>query len=196
MYNKTCLEILELIYTRQNIHKREMSKKLKIGMPSINYAVKKMNKLFINKKEGNLIKYRLNYSNKDLTQYLYSVENSRLKKLQPKIKIAINEFLEELKEKPIIATIFGSYARGDFDENSDIDILLVYNKVEDTQAIENTAKKISLNTNVIINPVYIDYISFKRSFHNTTKKFFKNLKNHKILLIGIEWWRQMENENF
>lgn len=194
MYDKTELKILEQVYLKPGTHKRELSKQLKLGMPSIDYALKKIEGLLKKEKSGNQIKYFLNYSKEALTPMLYLVEYLRLSRLDSKIRLSIADFLKELKEKPLITIIFGSYAKDDYTKDSDIDILLIFQKIEKEKQIEETANKISMRTDVIINPVYLDYHSFKESFHDSTKEFFKNLKKDKIILTGIEWWRQLENE--
>lgn len=194
MYDKTEIRILKQIYLNPGIHKREISKKLKLGMPSIDYGLKKINNLIKQKKSGNQINYFLDYSKEELTPLLNIVEHSRFEELPSKIRLSVNDFLKELEDKPIIAIIFGSYANSTFTKNSDIDILLVFQKIENPKKIENTAKKISMKTNTQINPVYLSYQEFKESFHNQTKEFFKKLKKDKIILIGIEWWRQMTYE--
>ena len=191
MYDKTEIRILELIYLSPGIHKRELSKQLKLGMPSIDYGLKKIIKLIKLKKSGNQINYFLDYSKEELTISLNSVEHSRFEKLPAKVKLSVNDFLKELYAKPVIAVIFGSYASGSYTKSSDIDILLVFQKIDDSKRIENTAKKTSMKTNTQLNPVYLNYQEFKESFHNSTKEFFKKLKKDKIILIGIEWWRQL-----
>jgi predicted nucleotidyltransferase len=160
-------------------------------MPSIDYGLKKISKLIKQKKSGNQINYFLDYSKEGLTPFLNAVEHSRFEKLPEKARLAVNDFLKELSEKPIMAIIFGSYASGTYTKGSDIDILLVFQKIEDSKRIENTAKKISMKTNTQLNPIYLSYQEFKESFHNSTKEFFKKLKKDKIILIGIEWWRQL-----
>lgn len=194
MYDKTEIRILEQIYLNPGIHKRELSKQLNLGMPSIDYGLKKISKLLKQKKSGNQINYFLDFSKEELTPSLGTVEHSRFEKLPAKVKLSINDFLRELKEKPIIAVIFGSYASGNYTKDSDIDILLVFQKIEDSKSIENTAKKISMKTNTQLNPVYLNYNEFKESFYNPTKEFFKKIKKDKIILIGMEWWRQLEDE--
>lgn len=194
MYDKTSLGVLEQIYLKPGIHKRELSKQLKLGMPSIDYALKKIDKLLKKQKSGNQIKYFLDYSKEALTPALYSIEFSRLERLPEKIKIAVKEFLKELKDKPVMAVIFGSYAEGTYTKSSDIDILLIFQKIENESQTEKIAKRISMRTNTQINPVYLDYNSFKESFHDATKEFFKHLKENKIILIGIELWMQLKNE--
>jgi len=194
MYDKTENRILEQIYLNPGIHKRELSKQLKLGMPSIDYGFKKINKLIKQKKSGNQINYFLDYSKEMLSPALGTVEHFRFEGLPAKVRLSVNDFLKELKDKPVIAVIFGSYANGTYTKNSDIDILLVFQKLEDSKAVENVAKKISMKTNTQLNPVYLSYQEFKESFHNSTKGFFKKLKKDKIILIGIEWWRQLEDE--
>ena len=194
MYDKTEIRILEQIYLNPGIHKRELSKRLKLGMPSIDYGFQKIIKLVKQKKAGNQVNYFLDYSKEGLTPSLTMVEHSRFERLPAKVKLSVNDFLKELKNKPVIALIFGSYANGVYTRDSDIDILLVFQKIEDSKQIETTAKKISMKTNTQLNPVYLGYKEFKESFHNPTKDFFKKLKKDKIILIGVEWWRQLTYE--
>lgn len=194
MYDKTEFRILEQIYLNPGIHKRELSKRLKLGMPSIDYGLKKSIQLIKQKKAGNQINYFLDYSKDGLTIVLNTVEHSRFERLPAKIKLSINDFLKELETKPVIAVIFGSYASNTYTKDSDIDILLVFQKIDDSKKIENTAKKISMKINTQLNPVYLSYPEFKESFHNSTKEFFKKLKKDKLILIGIEWWRQLTDE--
>jgi len=194
MYDKTEIRILEQIYLNPEIHKRELSKQLKLGMPSIDYGLKKVSKLIKQKKSGNRINYFLDYSKEGLSPALSTVEQTRFEKIPAKVRLSVRDFLKELDQKPIIAVIFGSFASGTYTKNSDIDILLVFQKIEDSKKIENTAKKISMKTNTQLNPVYLDYRLFKESFHNSTKEFFKKLKKAKLILIGIEWWRQLTDE--
>jgi len=194
MYDNTELRILEQIYLNPGIHKRELSKQLKLGMPSIDYGLQKIRKLVKQKKSGNQINYFLDYSKEELTPSLNTVEHSRFERLPAKVRLSVNDFLKELKDKPVIAVIFGSYASGTYTKSSDIDILLVFQKVEDSKEVENIAKRTSMKTNTQLNPVYLSYQEFKESFHNPTKAFSKKLKKDKIILIGIEWWRQLEDE--
>ena len=194
MYDKTEIRILEQIYLHPGIHKRGLSKQLKLGMPSIDYGIKKISKFIKQKKSGNQINYFLDYSKEELIPSLNAVEHSRFERLPAKVRLSVTDLLKELKDKPVIALIFGSYAHGTYTKSSDIDILLIFQKIEASKEIENSAKKISMKTNTQLNPVYLSYQEFKESFHDPTKGFFKKLKKDKIILIGIEWWRQLEDE--
>ena len=194
MYDKTELRVLKQIYLNPGIHKRELSKRLKLGMPSIDYALPKIENLLKKQKAGNQIKYFLDYSKDELSPALSIVEYVRLERLPTKVRLAVRDFLKELKDKPVLALIFGSYANDSYTKESDIDILLVFQKIDDAKQIENSAKKISMKTNTQLNPVYLDYNSFRESFHNPTKEFFKKLKKDKLIFVGVEWWRQLHDE--
>lgn len=191
MYDRTEIQLLGQIYCNQGSHKRELSKQLKVGMPSIDYGLKKIINILKQKKTGNQINYFVDYSKEELIPLLYAVEYSRLEGLPVKVRVSVTDFLRELAVKPLLAVIFGSYANNTYTKDSDIDILLVFQKIEDPKKIENTAKRISMKTNTRLNPVYLEYPQFKESFHNSTKDFFKKLKKDKLLLIGLEWWRQL-----
>lgn len=194
MYDETELKVLKQIYLSPGIHKREISKRIKLGMPSIDYAIKKIEQLLKKQKSGNQIKYFIDYSKEILIPMWYAIEYSRFNELPTKTKLSVKEFLEELREKPLIVAIFGSYAKGNYIKESDIDILLVFQNIKNEEHIENAAKKVGMRINTTINPVYLDYNSFRESFHNSTKEFFKNIKKDKIIITGIEWWRQLKNE--
>jgi len=194
MYNNTEYKLLEQIYINPGIHKRQLTKNLNMGMPSINYGLKKINKLIKKKKKGNQINFYLDYSKPALTPALTIVEYNRFEKLESKVKLAILDYIETLNKKPSIVILFGSYATGSYTKDSDIDIFLVYPDMKYSKDAEKTANLVNSRYNVEINPVYLDNKSFKESFHNTTKKFFKNLQEGKLIIVGIEWWRQFENE--
>jgi predicted nucleotidyltransferase len=194
MYDNTTLKILKEIYTSPGIHKRGLSRKLKLTMPSVTNSINKIKKIIKEEKSGNQIKYYLDFSKDLLTPMLYLVEYNRFMELPSNIKISIKDFLKELDEKPVLAFIFGSYARGDYTKDSDIDIFLVYQKTKGID-VENKANQISMRTNTKINPIYLNYDNFKESFYNQSKDFFKNIRKNKLLLIGIEYWRLLENAN-
>ena len=192
-YNLTSeLRILGEIYLKPGIHKRKLARDLNLSMPSIDYALKKIMYFLEEKKEGKNLKYFLKY-NMNLVPLICQIEYSRLYALPKKATFALFDFLKELKVKPLLAIIFGSYARGDYTKDSDVDIMLVCQKI-DRKDIENTAKKISMRHDIDIGPVYLDYDTFKESFYSSNKKFFINLKKEKILIAGIEWWVELKNE--
>ena len=92
-----------------------------------------------NLKKNNLIKstkktahtfYRINNKNPQIYSVFCHFDYKRFNELPSSRKRAITEFIESLETKPLIALIFGSTAKKNFTEESDIDILLIFNKKE------------------------------------------------------------------
>jgi len=114
------------------------------------------------------------------------VHTERFLVLPSKVKIAITDFLNEIEIRSLIALIFGSYAKGNYTRESDIDVLLVFQKLENVKNIENTAKKISMRTNTKISPVYLDYKNFEKNFLDKGHDFSREIRQDAIVIIGVE----------
>lgn len=172
---------------KRGIHLRELSRLLKTGLPNIiRYAeILEKENVIKKQKDANLVKLQLKKSPKTIA-YLKQVNTERFLALPKKIQIAINDFLNELEIKPLIILIFGSYAKGNYTKDSDIDILLVFQKVENEGQLENTAKRISMRTNTKINPVYLNYKNFETNFLNKEHDFSKEIRQRVIVLSGID----------
>jgi len=185
---ETKLKLIEIIEeNKTGIHLRKLSRILKTGLPNVVRYIKNLEKENVVKKEkeANLVKVFLKKGQKTIA-YLKQVNTKKFLSLPKITQIAILEFLDELKIKPLIAIIFGSYAKGNYTSESDIDILLVFQKVEDIKQIENTAKRISMKTNQKINPVYVNYKSFETNFLNKEHDFSKEIRDKIIIVIGVE----------
>ncbi|MFH2028661.1 MAG: nucleotidyltransferase domain-containing protein [Nanoarchaeota archaeon] len=189
---KTQIKILREIYVNDGIHARAICRNLKLGMPSVKNSINKLSKLLTTEKTGRNIVYTIDYSKKDVIPYIYLIEYSRLNELPKKIQYAIFDYLHLLSNKPILTIIFGSYAKGDYTQDSDLDLLLVFNSID--KEAEPKAKVISMRHNITLAPVYLDYKSFSSRFFDQKKKFFQDLKKDKVIVNGIEWWVELKNE--
>ncbi len=187
----TDLKLLREIYEKNGSYARELSRNLKLGMPSIKNSINKNKNILKNKKNGRNIIYEINYSKREVIPYIYLVEYSRLNDFPKKIQYLIFDFIKSLRTKPLISLIFGSYARNEFTKDSDVDILLVG---VDKKEAEEKAKMFSLKYDVVLSPVYLGYDTFKKDFYNQKKKFFQDLKRNKIIINGVEWWVELKNE--
>ena len=90
----------------------------------------------------------------------------------------INEYLRLLKTKGIKveeAYVFGSYIRGNFHENSDIDLALVISNLQDRLSVQTELLKLGRDFNYIIEPHPFDKKEFNH-FHPLT---------HEILTMGV-----------
>src|SRR3989344_5108775 len=83
-------------------------------------------------REGNLKKYSIRKNNETYSIFAYfDIENyDSLPQIK---KTAIELFLDELEEQPIIAFLFGSTAKKSFKKDSDIDLFLITNKKINTE---------------------------------------------------------------
>ena len=190
----TELEILRLIYLNEGIHVREISRQLKIGMPSVKYALDKLisKKLVLNKKDARNLKFYLNFKNNLLISYLYQIEYDRISKLPKLVQDSLFDLIKILEKKPILVIIFGSYANESYSNESDLDLLFVFNETDDE--VEKKSEIIGNRYNLNIQPIYLNFNEFNKNFFNEKDKFMKQIKENKIIMIGIELWVMMENE--
>ena len=96
-----------------------------------------------------------------------------------KLKKVISDYYRQRLQNIIL---YGSYARGDFNEHSDIDILVVLNDIQsEMQEIDTLAElktDILLDSEIYIstNPVSAD------KFQNSDFTFYKNIRNEGVVL--------------
>ena len=160
-------KMLELFfrYPTKLFHLRELSRELKLSMPAIIAAVKKLKKenLTTVKRSRVLTIVSANIEHQLFTRLkrIYNMESLYLSGLV--------DFLYKEYKKPQAIICFGSYSRGDDTERSDIDIAIINNlSIElDLHKFEKfLARKISIHT--------ID-------LQKVSKEFKSNLYNGLIL---------------
>lgn len=110
------------------------------------------------KKIGNTF-YKINSKNSEIFAIFSYFDYKRLNELPSERKRAILEFLKKLQIKPLIALLFGSTAKGTFGKESDIDILLIYNKKELED--KKLKKDIEATTGIKIQTFIINWDYFK-----------------------------------
>ena len=96
-----------------------------------------------------------------------------------------NQELLGRKLKKII--LYGSYARGDFNKSSDVDIMILadlsFEEIENYRdQISDIAYDIELDTGIILSPIIKDI----RTYNNRVKfvPFYKNVQKEGIILIS------------
>lgn len=139
-------KIMELFYTEKSarLHLREIARKAKLHEPSTTKFLKSLEKdnILRSEKDGNQKKYSIKPNYKTYAAFqLFDLE--KLNSLPSIRKNAIKYFLDALKEKPIIAFVFGSTAKGIFKANSDIDLLIITNSKTNTIEAEKNAESLT-----------------------------------------------------
>ena len=97
---------------------------------------------------------------------------------------AVQKLLDKRLKKVIL---YGSYARGDFNKNSDIDIMILtdlsFEEIEDYRdKISDIAYDIELDTGVILSPI-IKNIDI---YNNRVKfvPFYRNIQKEGVVLVN------------
>ena len=171
-----CWKILALFYNEKSakIHLRGIAKKLNLNENSASIFLKRLEKekLLVSKRQGNLKMYGI--AKNDITYSIFAhFDVLKLNKLPSIRKNAIFYFLHALKEKPVIAILFGSTSKETYRENSDVDLLLVVNKKINTREAEKYADS---QTAISVRPIQIGLSEFLDEL---------KLKNDKVIQSAI-----------
>jgi predicted nucleotidyltransferase len=101
---------------------------------------------------------------------------------------SLNNFLKAikpLKRRLRMVALFGSYARGDYDRNSDIDILVVANSHDDKireKIIELVDESMeATDYEEMLSPIIMDVRHFEKIKNNNTDLFYFLHKEGEIL---------------
>lgn len=163
LFNKGREKILECFYrnSKKELYFSEILRETKLTQnTTLKHLanLQKLNIIISTKKIGNTF-YKINPKNPLIFAIFSYSDYKRLNELPSERKRAINEFLGNIKVKPLIAIIFGSTAKVTFRKESDIDILLIYNKKE----LEDSKlkKDIEAVTGIKIQTFIIDFDYFK-----------------------------------
>jgi predicted nucleotidyltransferase len=163
IFGKGKEKIIECFYKNKNkeIYFREILRQTGLTQNTTLKHLKllqEFNLVTSNKKINNTF-YKVNPKNPQIYSLFSFFDYKRFSALPSSRKNAITEFLDKIENKPIIALIFGSTAKGNFEKESDIDILMVYNNKES----ENNKLKedIEAITGTKIQTFIINYDYFK-----------------------------------
>lgn len=145
--------------------------------------LQKLNLILCNRKIGNTF-YKINPKNPQIYSIFSYFDYKKLNELTSERKRAINEFLDKLKTKPLIALIFGSTAKGTFGKESDIDILLIFNKKEATD--KKLKEDIEAITGIKIQTFIIDFDYFKEQILKEEDKVITHAIKTGFVIAGFD----------
>ncbi len=179
-----------LYINKEGLHVREICRLAKLSLPAVSKHIIKGEKegIIFCKEIGRLKLCRLNFKSEKIVSILHEVELDRFRKLPHAAQESFNSFIDDLKEKPLIAIIFGSFASGKQTKKSDLDVLLVFQRA-DSRLMKNTeasARKISGRTGINIQPVSLSYEEFEKNILNKENEFMKDIKKNSFALRGLD----------
>ncbi len=163
IFGKGKEKILECFYRNRSkeLYFSEILRETKLTQNTTLKHLKNLqeNNLLISiKKIGNTF-YKINPKNPVIFAIFSYFEYKKLNELPLDRKRAINEFIDKTKMKPLITLIFGSTAKSTYGKESDIDLLLIYNKKESEN--KELKKEIEATTGTKIQTFIIDFDYFK-----------------------------------
>jgi len=183
--NQTTLKILSLYRNnyKTSLHLREIARQTNVDVKAIQLQLKKLENtnIIIGTTKGRNKEYTLNLNNYTTKYYIilaetfttinYLTKNYEIKKL-------ITETENQLGNSTIL---FGSYAKEETTEESDIDLLIITDKKPDTNAIKEAGKLINREINVKTTTEE----QFSKGLMNSDPLIKEVIANH-IILKGID----------
>jgi len=120
-------------------------------------------------------------------------------KIPENVELAIKEFVEACKKKfkddLVSIVLFGSYARGNFKETSDVDLLVIVKKLPESvwerdKLIKEILWKILLEKHVRISPIIVEPEEIKMHAKWPNPLFYGILLGYRIL-FGKEFFESI-----
>jgi len=139
-------KVMQLFYKNKSAHYhlREISRLTKLHGPSVSAILNELEEKGILKsqRQGNLREYSI-IRNKN-TFLIYTIfDLERWNRLPTIRKQAIECYLDKLPEQPIFVILFGSTAKETYRSGSDVDILIITNKIISTEDAEKEANALT-----------------------------------------------------
>ncbi len=144
------------------------------------------NNLVISTKKTAHTFYKLNPKNPQIYSIFSYFDYKRFNGLPSARKRAMLEFIENLESKPIIVLTFGSTAKKTFTEESDIDILLIFNKKEEID--KKKIKDLEATTGFHIQTFIIDYEYFKEQILKEEDKVITHAIKTGFVMAGHNYF--------
>jgi len=204
MRQETLLKIIGLMRKKIDLGLTisQISRLLKIGyVPAYNH-ITEMEKEGIIKvlKIGNSKQCKLNLENQKTRHLLQELDIKRKEELcskNPRLKSVIGALISKLTEKHISEllsiVLFGSYAKGNANKQSDIDLLFLVNDLRDKnlrEAIERECASFQYSHNIKISPLITNIEEFKKMLNSEELNAGKETKEFGVSLYGHEiFWR-------
>jgi len=168
--------ILHAFYNNKNspLHLRELSRLIKLNESPLTRHLNKLvkDKVLIFLKEGNMKKFCIN---KIFIKNIFpAYDNAKFESMLLLRKNAVKSYIEKLQNRPVFIIVFGSTAKGTFREDSDLDIIAVFNDKVDTKKARSYAEA---QTGITINEFQICYYEFIKEL---------KLKEDNVIQAGIE----------
>ena len=186
------LKIIDILSLNEKLTINEISIQLKETYSFVNKVINKLINDNIIKKEvvGNSHLCTLNLNNEKTQAYLTLNEIGKKERFIEKnqnIQTLISEIVEKIQAECLL--VFGSYAKGNQTKSSDIDLLIIKNKKDNS--INKEINLLETMYNIKINQIVINEGILKEMILNNVEINVgkEALKNHIILYGSNIFWK-------
>lgn len=186
---KNKMEILRAIYEKKETHLLELSNQLKLHPFSVQKTLIKLKYILKEKKAGRTVILSIN---KELIEYLQLcclIEDYKLGTNDTTLRLLIKNLQEFFLEDNNILSciIFGSFARGTHERESDIDILIIVKSK--FREIYTKCSHISSILNRKINPMLMNEKEFTTAIKSGEPAMVSILEpSQRLIAIGKEYF--------
>ncbi len=187
---KTDFEVLGFLI--ENLDKefsiKEIADRLKRPYVKIHSSIKRLNDKKIIKEE---IKGKSHYcsvdykNNINVVCFINSQKAKEFLQKNKKIKLIIEDITEKIKISDYTLLLFGSYAKGNPDKHSDLDIALI-NSSEDKKEIERVISSVKRLASLDIHHLEFSYKEFIEMLKSKEMNVGKEIVKNHIIFSGCE----------
>lgn len=189
MLNGSELKILNNFFPEgENITLKELLVRTKLSYEPVYRNLKEFVKkgIIFKKKFGRTLVYSLNLEAEESKLSFFFYAKNRLKQFSEKHWVIFNALSKVNQEKMDFLAIFGSYAKGNYSKDSDIDVLCISSKKNESEQELNALKS---KTNMDFSPVVLSKKEFKKikienlPFWNDLVKFGVIFKGYELFYL-------------
>tara|TARA_Y100000310_G_scaffold342077_1_gene443639 strand:- start:1286 stop:1903 length:618 start_codon:yes stop_codon:yes gene_type:complete len=166
------LDILRFFYENKKGHVRHIKKSVKLSEHTLLKYLHSLEKrkVLTSRREGNLKIYEINRKSEYLKIFFSYFDLVRLDALEYKRGKAIRTFVDLLKKDkfPFFVLLFGSTAKGNYTQKSDVDMIIVFDNLnkKTSQNVDEIKRKIRAETGLNVNIIIMKLGEFMREKDN------------------------------
>ena len=122
-----------------------------------------------------------------MSQSMLSLPQNTVSDIEELLKECVHEFHKIYKEKLVKVILIGSYARGDYNEDSDIDIVLLLNMTTEEINTENSSlcevtAELDHKYNALISAITLEINKFNK--YRLVHCFYRNILDEGAVLYA------------
>jgi len=150
---------------------------------NIAFSQFKKENLLLEQKVGKSSLYKLNFNENTTIQYLALCNEKRLKKVA---KDSLSEITSEVKKSTTLFTIvvFGSYATGEENKSSDLDVAIITNDKTKIKEIERNLSSAKLKSIIELDTHVIIYDDFFKMLINKEENLGKQIARKHLAIYN------------